>query len=77
MTVYDAWHDAEQERGENAFNQPEPSPDPARLAFMAGWWINAAEPEDAQRRAYFDGCAERDWQEYQSTGRAALEQGNG
>ena len=41
-----------------------------RGAFIAGWWVNAATPgeDGAGDKAYFDGCAEVDWQDY----RAAL-----
>jgi hypothetical protein len=39
-------------------------------AFLAGWWVNAATPgeEGTGDKAYFDGAAEADWQEFWKKG---------
>lgn len=38
----------------------------ARLAFCAGWWVNAGTPgeDGAGDHDYFDGCERADWQAY-------------
>lgn len=64
---------AEKKPRQNTGSHPDPLADPIRLAFMAGWWVNAATPgvDGAGSREYFEGCAESDWQEYQRQQRPA------